>query len=185
MSNGNKNMPAEPWLREIDLGVHPALAQPVFALEQVLEDLAAHTAGLTDEQVWISPNGLTPLGFHLRHIAGSTERLTTYLRGDQLTEAQITQMKEEKAPGLTREVLLGNITAAVREAQSAIRTLNPDKLGEPRFIGRKRIRTTAIGLAIHIGEHAQRHTGQAITTGQIIQLGVVGVQGLEPRTPSL
>lgn len=162
-------MNSEPWLREIDLGVHPALAQPIFALEQVLEDLEHHTAGLTDSQVWITPHGLTPLGFHLRHIAGSTDRLTTYLRGDQLSEAQLAQLKEEKAPGPTRVELLGGIGDAVRDAQAAIRTLDPDKLGEPRFIGRKRIRTNVIALAIHIGEHAQRHTGQAITTCHVIR----------------
>jgi hypothetical protein len=77
-------MALEPWLREIDLGLHAALAQPVFALQQVREDLELHTAGLTDEQVWLPVNGLTPLGFHLRHIAGSTRRLTTYLLGEQL-----------------------------------------------------------------------------------------------------
>jgi hypothetical protein len=163
-------MTPEPWLREIDLGIHAALAQPVFALEQVMEDLEHHTAGLTDAQVWMSPHGLTPLGFHLRHIAGSTERLTTYLRGDQLTEAQLAQLKEEKTPGPTREQLLSNIDAAVRDAQAAIRAVDPGNLGEPRFIGRKRIRTTVIGLAIHIGEHAQRHTGQAITSCHVIRL---------------
>jgi len=137
-----------------------------------MEDLEHHTAGLTDDQVWMSPHGLTPLGFHLRHIAGSTERLTTYLRGDQLTDAQLAQLKQEKTPGPTRELLLDNINAAIRDAQAAIRSLDPGKLGATRFIGRKRIRTTAIGVAIHIGEHAQRHTGQAITTCHVIRLGV-------------
>ena len=159
----------EPWLREIDLGVHPALAQPIFALEQVLEDLERHTAGLTDAQVWISLHGLTPLGFHLRHIAGSTGRLTTYARGDQLNEAQMAQLKEEKMPGPTLEMLLSDITHALRDAQTVIRELDPEKLGDPRFIGRKRIRTTAIALAIHIGEHAQRHAGQAITTCHVLR----------------
>src|ERR1700722_13061540 len=153
-------MPVEPWLREIDLGIQPSLAQPIFGLEQVLEDLERHTAGLTDGQVWTSPHGLTPLGFHLRHIAGSTGRLTTYVRGDQLSEAQMAQLKEEKTPGAALESLLSGITEAVRNAQTAIRELDPEKLGDPRFIGRKRIRTTAIALAIHIGEHAQRHSGQ-------------------------
>jgi uncharacterized damage-inducible protein DinB len=165
-------MPTEPWLREIDLGIHPALAQPVFALDQVLEDLEQHTAGLTDAQVWDSPLGLPPLGFHLRHIAGSTERLFTYLRGDQLTDSQLAQLKEEKTPGPTRVELLSEINAAIRDAQAAIRALDPEKLGEPRFIGRKRIRTNVVALAIHIGEHAQRHTGQAITTCHIIRLAM-------------
>ncbi len=174
-------MRAEPWLREIDLGIHPALAQPVFALEQVLEDLAAHTSGLTDAQVWLSPSGLTPLGFHLRHIAGSTQRLTTYLRGDQLTEAQLAEMKEEKTPGLTRAELLDRVDAAILEAQTALRGMDPGRLGEPRFIGRKRIRTTAAGLAIHIGEHAQRHVGQAITTCHVIRLFSPGTPGLRSQ----
>ena len=163
-------MALEPWLREIDLDLHPALAQPVFALQQVQEDLEHHTAGLTDDQVWLSVNGLTPLGFHLRHIAGSTRRLTTYLRGEQLTEVQIAEMREEEKPsGPSREQLLTEIAAAVREAEAAMRSLDPANTGEPRFIGRKRIRTTAVALAIHIGEHAQRHTGQAITTCHLIR----------------
>jgi uncharacterized damage-inducible protein DinB len=161
---------AEPWLREIDLGIHPALAQPIFALQQVREDVQRHTSGLSDEQIWSSPHGLTPLGFHLRHIAGSTDRLTTYLRGGQVSEAQLSQMKQEKTPGPSRQQLLTDIAAACAEAEAAMRALDPEQLGEARFIGRKRIRTTAVALAIHIGEHAQRHTGQAITTCHIIRL---------------
>ena len=163
-------MAVEPWLREIDLGLHAALAQPIFALQQVREDLEQHTAGLSDEQVWQPVNGLTPLGFHLRHIAGSTQRLTTYLRGQEISEAQLAEMKAEKTPGPGRDDLLGQIGAAVAEAEAAIRELDPDKMEEARYIGRKRIRTTAIGLAIHIGEHAQRHTGQAITTCHLLKL---------------
>jgi hypothetical protein len=163
-------MAVEPWLREIDLGLHPALAQPVFALQQVREDLERHTADITEAQVWRSVNGLTPLGFHLRHIAGSTRRLTTYLLGEQLSEAQLVELREEKTPGPSREQLLSEIAAAIDDAEAAIRSIDPERLGEGRFIGRKRIRTTVAGLAIHIGEHAQRHTGQAITTCHAIRL---------------
>jgi hypothetical protein len=163
-------MSVEPWLREIDLGIHPALAQPIFAMQHVMEDLQHYTEDLTDEQIWFSPQGLTPLGFHLRHIACSTDRLTTYLRGGELSEEQIGQMKREKTPGPTRDELLKDIAAAFAEAESAFRSLYPDHFGAARFIGRKRIRTTAIALAIHIGEHAQRHAGQAITTCHILRL---------------
>ena len=163
-------MTTEPWLREIDLGIHPALAQPIFALQQVREDLEQHTAGVTDAQVWLPVNGLTPLGFHLRHIAGSTERLTTYLLGEQLSDVQLAAMREEKTPGHSLGRLLSDAATAMDNAASAIRTIDPERLGEPRFIGRKRIRTTVVGLAIHIGEHAQRHTGQAITTCHVIRL---------------
>ena len=137
-------MTTEPWLREIDLGVHPALAQPIFALQQVREDLEQHTAGLTDAQVWLPVIGLTPLGFHLRHIAGSTERLTTYLLGEQLSDVQLAAMREEKTPGPSLGQLLNHAAAAMENAGNAIRAIDPEKLGEPRFIGRKRQSTRCI-----------------------------------------
>jgi len=159
----------EPWLREIDLGIHPALAQPVFALMQVREDLERHTAGLTDEQVWASPAGITSVGFHLAHIAGSTERLATYLVGRELSEEQLAAMGRESDPGSTRDELLARVGRALDGATAAIRALPEQNLGALRFVGRKRIRTTAIGLAIHIGEHALRHTGQVVTACQVLR----------------
>jgi hypothetical protein len=153
----------EPWLRELNLGVHPALAQPIFALQQVWEDVPKYAGGLSDVQIWASPLGLTPAGFHLRHLAGSTDRLTTYLLEQQLSEVQLAELRQEKSSGPSREELLAAIDVAIRKADVAIRRLAPDDFGAPRFIGRKRIRTTAIGLAMHIGEHAQRHTGQIIS----------------------
>ena len=162
-------MMAEPWLREIDLGIDAALQQPLFALEQVREDLVQHTSGIPDEQVWVRVHGLTPLGFHLRHIAGSTRRLTAYLRGEQLTDQMLLELREEQTAGPTLRELLSGIEAAILEASQAIRALDGTDLGAPRFIGRRKIRTTAIGLAIHIGEHAQRHTGQAIVLCRLLQ----------------
>ena len=47
------------------------------------------TEGLTTEQIWATPDGFGPVGFHLRHIAGSVDRLTTYLEGGQISEAQL------------------------------------------------------------------------------------------------
>jgi hypothetical protein len=159
----------EPWLRELDLGVHPALAQPLFALQQVREDVPKHTAHISDVQVWAAPLGLTPLGFHLRHLAGSTDRLTTYLLGRALSESQLAELALERIPGLSRESLLAAVERAIQAADHAIRTLHPNEFGSPRYIGRKRIPSTAIGLAIHIAEHAQRHTGQIIGVSHLLR----------------
>lgn len=159
----------EPWLRELNLGVHPALAQPLFALQQVSEDVSKHTSGLSDVQVWASPLGLTPLGFHLRHLAGSTDRLTTYLAGGALSESQLAELAREKSPGPSREELLAALEVAVQRADDVIRNLDPDEFASPRYIGRKRIPTTAIGLAIHIAEHSQRHTGQIISACHLLR----------------
>src|ERR1700689_1972823 len=81
--------PVEPWLRGPLAGVHPLVAPTVHAYMQALEDLAHWTDGLSDAQIWSRPHDLAPVGFHLRHIAGSVERLTTYLRGRELTSQQL------------------------------------------------------------------------------------------------
>jgi hypothetical protein len=69
----------EPWLRGHIPGVDPLLAPILSGFQQAREDLAMHTAGLTNEQVWATPHSLGSVGFHIRHIAGSTDRLMTYL----------------------------------------------------------------------------------------------------------
>ncbi|MCG8652908.1 MAG: hypothetical protein MI861_23915, partial [Pirellulales bacterium] len=69
----------EPWMRGPLAGVEPLVAPVFYCFTQVREDLEAHTAGLTDDDVWRRIGSLPPLGFHLRHIAGSVDRLTTYL----------------------------------------------------------------------------------------------------------
>src|SRR4051812_18667783 len=57
----------QPWLQGPLPGVHPLIAAVVPAFLQAREDLEAHTAGLSAEQVWAHPFGLSPLGFPLRH----------------------------------------------------------------------------------------------------------------------
>src|SRR5262249_18532468 len=73
------SLPAEPWLRGPIEDVPPVMAPVLYAFIQASEDLAEHTAGLTVKQIWARPLGLAPLGFQLRHIAGSVDRLATYL----------------------------------------------------------------------------------------------------------
>ncbi len=81
--------PIEPWLRGPLAGVPAVLAPTLHAYAQAREDLAHWTEGMTDAEIWSRPHGLAAVGFHLRHIAGSVERLTTYMRGEQLTPLQL------------------------------------------------------------------------------------------------
>lgn len=85
----------EPWLRGPIEGVHPLIAPVLYAFQQAREDLAHHTAGLSHAQLWAAPHGGGSVGFHLRHIAGSTERLMTYLQGKQLTPEQLSAVEAE------------------------------------------------------------------------------------------
>ena len=157
-------MVPEPWLRGPIPGVPPLTAPILYAFQQAREDLAKFTDGLTPEQLWASPHGFGSAGFHIRHIAGSTERLMIYLQGRDLTAAQMTALREEEQPSkLPREELLAVLEKALREAEAVVRQIDAATLEEPRAVGRKKLPTTVIGLLTHIAEHTQRHVGQAIS----------------------
>jgi hypothetical protein len=154
----------EPWLRGEQLDADPAIAQVLWALQQVREDLAA----LTVENIWHAVPGIPALGFQLKHIAGSLDRLTTYLEGRQLSQTQLDFLAAERTPDISRARVMALVESALHRTEETLRALTPISFAEPRFIGRRRIPTTAIGLAIHIAEHSQRHCGQAITTAKLV-----------------
>ncbi len=157
----------EPWMRGPLPGVHPLLAPILYSFQHAREDLARYTETLSREQIWASPHGFGSVGFHLRHIAGSTDRLMTYLQGRQLNPEQMAALRAEKEPGgVSREQLLAELDHAFAEAEAVVRSLDPNRLTEPRAIGRKQLPTTVIGLLTHIAEHTQRHVGQAISAAK-------------------
>ena len=71
----------------------------------------------------IGHHDVPALGFQLRHIAGSVERLTTYLMGEQISPEQIAFLKQEAEPGATLEELLAGVDAALSAAEARMRTL--------------------------------------------------------------
>jgi uncharacterized damage-inducible protein DinB len=157
----------EPWLRGPIDGVPPHLMPVFHSFAQVREDLAHYTEGLTTEAVWRRTGSLPPLGFHLRHIAHSVDRLVTYLCGEQLSEAQVATLKQEGEPGASLEELLAGVDSKLREAETRLMTVGKDALEQPRYIGKKQLPTTVLGLLVHVAEHTQRHLGQAITTAKL------------------
>lgn len=160
----------EPWMRGPIDGVPAVLSPLLYSFQQAREDLAKFTEGVTTEQIWAKPHGFGSVGFHLRHIAGSTDRLTTYLEGRQISEAQLEFLKHEHDPGATREELLAGMDAAFQRTEAIVRALDPARLSDPREIGRKKLPTTVIGLLTHIAEHTQRHVGQAISAAKLVRI---------------
>lgn len=160
----------EPWLRGPIEGVHPLVAPTLHAYRQALEDVAQWTAGLSDQQIWSRPSGLAPVGFQLRHIAGSVERLTTYLRREQLSAGQIAAARGEMEPGPGRAALLEMVIRSLQESERVIRALDPATLTDARAVGRKHLPTTAIGLVVHLAEHTQRHVGELIVISKLARM---------------
>ncbi len=151
-------------------GVHAFIAPLFYSFQMAREDLAKYTDGLTTEQIWATPHGFGSVGFHLRHIAGATDRLMTYVAGDQLSDTQMAALKSEKEPGATREGLLAAIHEAFEKAEAAARGIEPAHLADPRAVGRKQLPTTVIGLLVHLAEHTQRHVGQAISAAKLARI---------------
>ena len=127
------------------------MAPVLYAFTQAREDLGR----LTEQQV-ASPE----VSFHLRHIARSTDRLTGYL------QERMPEVLGDGEPGASREELLHEIDLAFQRAEKVVRGIDPARLREDRWVGRKRLPTTVIGLLMHIAEHTQRHVGQAITAAK-------------------
>ena len=157
----------EPWLRGPIEGVPPHLLPVFHSFAMVREDLAHYTEGLSTEDVWRRTGALPSLGFHLRHIAHSVDRLVTYLCGEPLTDTQIATLKQESDPGATLAELLAGIDAQLKDAERRMRLIDAAALQEPRYIGKKRLPSTVLGLLVHVAEHTQRHLGQAITTAKL------------------
>lgn len=146
---------AEPWLRELDLPCDPAIAAVLFALEQAEEDLTRFEP----------PRSAY---FHLRHIAGSLDRLTAYLEDRAVSEAQFTALRAEEIDmGESRETLLKQCREAFERTRTSLIRFPPEQFASLRYVGRQRIRTTAIGLIIHIAEHTQRHVGEIIAYSRV------------------
>ena len=161
----------EPWMRGIVPGVDAVIGHLLRASEHIREDLARAIATLTVEQLWAKPNGMTSAGFHAKHLAGSTERLSTYLQGNQLTAEQIAAMKAEGQGtriSLSKD-LIAMVQRALSQYEQLVRALAPDQFGEVREIGRKRLQTTAVSVAIHIAEHGQRHIGQVVSAAKLVR----------------
>lgn len=158
----------EPWMRGPIPGIEPLVMPVFFSFQMVREDLEHHSEGITQEQLWMRVGSLAPLGFHLRHIAGSVERLTAYLMNESLTPEQLASLKEELTPGATLPELLTALDMTLKATEDRLRTLDPATIHEHRYIGRKRLPTTVLGLLVHMAEHSQRHLGQAVTTAKLV-----------------
>ncbi|HEX2203879.1 MAG TPA: DinB family protein [Longimicrobium sp.] len=162
----------EAWLRGPLEGVAPLLMPAAHALVGAAEDIERAVEGLDVDQLWGSMAGAATLGFHLKHVAGSLDRLLTYARGEALTGDQRAFLAAETSPGdpaAPAAALVAGVHAAVERALAQLRATRPETLLEPRGVGREQLPSTVLGLLFHAAEHTQRHTGQIVTTARIVR----------------
>ena len=162
----------EVWLRGPVDGI-PALLQPAaHSLLQCREELEAAVAALPPDQIWASRNGSASIGYHLRHAAGSLDRLFTYARGAMLSDAQLMVLRQESQPdpALGAADLLAGFDAVVERSLDQLRSTDERTLSDARHVGRAKLPSTVIGLLFHGAEHTQRHAGQIATLVTMLRL---------------
>lgn len=168
--------PPEVWLRGPVEGVAPLLQPAAHALLQILEEMERTLPSLGAEEVWATPGGAPSVGFHARHLAGSTDRLLTYARGEALSAAQRAHLAEEGVrltPAPDGAALMAEVRSTLEEALAELRAWSrrSDELSAAREVGRARLPSTVFGLLFHAAEHAQRHAGQIATTVRVLREG--------------
>ena len=147
----------EPWLSGPLPGVSRLLMPAAHALAQSRQDLEMHAARLSPAQIWAEPGGAPSVGFHLRHIAGSIDRLLTYTASRNLTDEQFQFLAAERSPGdpLTSATqLIAEAQAKIDEIMNVMRTTPDEMLFEARAVGRAQLPSNVLGLLFHIAEHS-------------------------------
>jgi hypothetical protein len=162
-------MPTEVWQRGSIEGYGPLLMPVAHSFLQVKEEIEALLADLDENLLWHAPPGAASIGFHIRHIGGSTERLLVYARGEQLSAAQLAAARAESTERPSRDALLPLVHDALDGALAQVRSTPVDALLLERRVGRAGLPSTTLGLLFHAAEHATRHAGQALTTARILR----------------
>ncbi|HEU4883807.1 MAG TPA: DinB family protein [Longimicrobium sp.] len=164
----------EVWLRgeQVD-GIGAALQPVAHALLQAMEDVEHAASELSVDELWMKPGGAASTGFHLRHLAGSLDRLTTYARREQLSDDQLATLRTEGEPGASADDVIAQVRATIERALDQLRATPDASLNEPREVGRGRLPSSVRGMLYHAGEHTSRHAGQAITTAKVVR-GLAG-----------
>jgi uncharacterized damage-inducible protein DinB len=160
----------EVWQRGPVEGYEPLLMPVVHALLQAQEDMLALADGTAADHAWERPGGAASIAFHLRHVAGSVDRLLTYARGDVLTDTQRRALAAEADVdrSTTLRAIAEESAAALDRALAQVKSTPRDQLLDVRTVGRAALPSTVLGLLFHAAEHATRHVGQAITTARIL-----------------
>ncbi|MEK7724143.1 MAG: DinB family protein [Acidobacteriota bacterium] len=163
-------MAEEAWLSGKLDSFSDVLMPTAHALVQAISDLNK-VADLTVDELLTRPNGSPSVAFHLRHIAGSCERLLTYAKGESLSESHFDFLKRETVEefDLESNALVYQATVCIEKVLEFCKDVSPEILFEARFVGRKKLPTNIFGLLFHIAEHTARHVGQVITTARIVK----------------
>lgn len=122
--------------------------------------------GLSFAGLWATPAGMASVAFHLQHLTGVLDRLFTYAKGLPLTDAQLSYLSVEgkETDETDLDTMLQSFIRTIDKSVSDLSGFDEKELTAIRYVGRKKLPSTVIGLLFHAAEHTMRHTGQLLVT---------------------
>lgn len=131
-----------------------------FLTRDYLPKIKLAVEPLTTADVWWRPHrGATSIGNLVLHLAGNIRQWIIAGLGSEPDRRRRDEEFETRS-GESAALLLDRLSAAVAAADRVLASLDPETLGDIRFIqGRK---VTAIGAVYHVVEHFAMHTGQIV-----------------------
>ena len=159
----------EAWLGGPVPGIDPILMPAAHALLQARRDLQKAAGDATPAELWERPGGAAPAGYHLRHLSGRLDRLTTYARGERLTDTQRAALAAESTTGATAEELIATACETIDRVLEQLRRTPAASVFDARTVGRAALPANVLGLLFHAAEHTTRHVGQLITTLKVVR----------------
>ena len=162
-------MSLEHWLQGGINDLDPLRAGVIYSFRHAKRDIAEWIADVPEEELQMQYGNLASVAFHVRHISASVDRLVTYATGNQLSETQLEELRQEEGRAATRSGLLAELETALTKAEATIRSFDLSAYSDIREIGRRRVPVPLGVLLLHIAEHTQRHVGQLIMTVKVIR----------------
>lgn len=158
------------WLSGPVAGITPVLQPVAHAILQARMEVVEVVQNFPGTLLWQRPGGVASVAFHLQHLAGVLDRLFTYARGEQLTTEQLNALQKEGKEDKTISLvdLTQHFDKQVDTALEQLKKTKEELVLETRYVGRKQIPSTVLGLLFHAAEHTQRHTGQLLVTARIL-----------------
>jgi hypothetical protein len=171
MDSGSQQV--EPWLRGTLSEADAVQRGVLHALQLTHEDTVRWCSEFSEDQLEARPFGLPSVGFQMRHIARSLDRLLTYAEGHPLDDDQLQALETEMEASDSRASLFAEFEKGIERAMRRIRGISPTTYDRARWVGRGCLPSSVGGLVVHCADHAQRHVGQLVTTAKV----VVGLRG--------
>lgn len=142
-----------------------------FLFQKAAADIERAGRDLKSGEIWTRPNGAASFAFHLRHIAGSIDRLLTYAKNQKLNRGQFAELAAEAEfdENTDAQSLVRMTNERIEQAIDFLRVVDLESLFEKRVVGRLELPTNVFGLLFHVAEHTQRHAGQAVTTAKVVR----------------